>query len=244
MNGSKARKYPPQSGLYRVIVKNGAKWREFDTVRLEISVGGPNHEGNKLAATAAWVRARFSRTIVCVNDTLQRFNLVFEQGLSEAEAYDRTAEEGVLWVARNRAALDVLPGLEVHHWDDWKADPGFAAVDGLTHQLRLEIPALDTAIKEDAEAIWVRRQRQSPDIYRPGLKDEFTALSDRYIEEELDRFAVILPRARAVDLYPGSLLHVWSLLEQFFPGTEGLVRGTFTQIDFRRNPSPVAVSHP
>ena len=78
MSGSKATQYPPQDGAYAVKVKNGAGWNAFDTARLQISVGQPYHEGDKLAATADWVRHRFGRVIVCVNDTLQRFNHAFQ----------------------------------------------------------------------------------------------------------------------------------------------------------------------
>ena len=50
MSGSKATQYPPQDGAYAVKVKNGAGWNAFDTARLQISVGQPYHEGDKLAA--------------------------------------------------------------------------------------------------------------------------------------------------------------------------------------------------
>jgi len=62
--------YPPQTGEYKVMVKSGAAWRDYDTARLEISVGQPYHEGAKFEATVDWVKHRFSHSIVSVNDTL------------------------------------------------------------------------------------------------------------------------------------------------------------------------------
>ena len=238
--------YPAQTGPYRVVVKGGGgRWKDFDTVRLEISVGGENHEGEKFAATVEWVRRRFSRSIVCVNDTLQRFNRMFEDGLSEDEARAHCAEEGRAWVRRNHAALRRLPGMELHHWDDWMAAPGFAAVNGLTDRLRGVVPALDAAIAADIDDMWRRRQRRMPGLYADHRRAEFSALADRYIAEEIDRFAVILPRDQAVDLYPGSILRVWQLMDGVsLPGTACLTGGTFTRIDFRRRephrPTPLS----
>lgn len=242
MNVSKTRQYPPQTGPYAVKVKNGAGWRGHDTARLHISVGGLGHEGEKFAATAEWVRHRFSRTIVCVNDTLQRFNVMFEEGKDEDTARRICAEEGAAWIRRNLDALNRLPGLEVHRWDGWRADPGYSAVDGLTARLRAAVPALDAAIAADIEEMWTRRQRQQPHTYRDRRKAGFTALGNRYIEEELDRFAVIARRARAVDIYPGSFLRVWGA-DDPLPGAEAITGGTFTRIDFRRQAaaSPIGV---
>ena len=248
MSISNDNQYPPQTGSYRVVViGGGGRWKKFTTVRLEISVGGRNHEGEKFAATAEWIRHRFTRSIVCVNDTLQRFTRMFEDGLGEDEARALCAQEGVAWVERNRAALRRLPKAELHHWDDWTAGPGFAAVDGLTERLRAVVPAVDAAIAADVEDMWARRQRQQPGIYRDHRKAEFAALADRYIAEETDRFAVILPDARAVDIYPGSLLRIWELMDDGvqLPGAEPLTGGAFTRIEFRRQePRPATGAEP
>jgi hypothetical protein len=104
MSGS--RQYPPQTGAYAVKPKGGADWQRFDTVRLEISVGQQYHEGQKMAATLAWARTRFRGVAVLVNDTLQRFNLMFDKGLSEAEAFRRTQADGAASTSTTSSSQD------------------------------------------------------------------------------------------------------------------------------------------
>jgi hypothetical protein len=119
--------YPPQTGAYKVVVKSGAAWRDYDTARLEISVGQPYHEGAKFEATVDWVKHRFSHVIVSVNDILQRFNLMFERGLSESRAMSVARHAGSEWIRQQRPVLLRLPGYELCRWNEWLSHPGFSA---------------------------------------------------------------------------------------------------------------------
>ena len=101
--------YPPQTGRYKVKVKNGSDWRKHRHCRLQVSVGQESHEDDKFKATMGWVSDRFtvdksSRIYICINDKLQRWNFMFNEGLTEEEATVKANELGSTWMERNGAA--------------------------------------------------------------------------------------------------------------------------------------------
>jgi hypothetical protein len=54
--------YPPQKGKYKVVIQRGASWKEYNTCRLQVSVGhGDKHEGEKFAASLNWAKDRFKK---------------------------------------------------------------------------------------------------------------------------------------------------------------------------------------
>jgi hypothetical protein len=109
--------YPPQKGIYKVIVKNTSKWKEYNTCRLQVSVGhGDKHEGEKFAASLNWAKDRFEKVVVCVNDTLQRHNLL-NKGMNEKTAYAMAYESGNQWIKENIKVQDSK--IEIIRWDYW-----------------------------------------------------------------------------------------------------------------------------
>src|SRR4051794_20109605 len=69
----------------------GSRWRCFDRCVLEISVGQPYHECDKLAAAVEWVNAHagdpFASCVVLVGDSLQRHTIGFLERLSADSAH-------------------------------------------------------------------------------------------------------------------------------------------------------------
>ena len=59
MSGSRVRnlQYPAATGVYRVSLKNSVAWQGAPEVRLQISVGKPGTEGDKLLALCEWAAA-------------------------------------------------------------------------------------------------------------------------------------------------------------------------------------------
>ena len=241
--------FPPQTGTYAVKVKTGAGWRDFDTVRLQMSVGMPYHEGDKLAATLDWCRHRFRHVIVCVNDTLQRFNHQFD-GMDPRQAYDKSLADGDSWIERNGAAVAALPSAEVHRWDDWKTWPDFAVSMARTQNLARTNPEFQEALSRNIMDFWQRRQKKTgfTEAHRFA---EFSRLSEAYLIEETAIFSQMFKAARAVDVYPGSVLLPCVVFQgrQVEGAPEGLDRGAFTRIDFAsrekaRDPAPAAQVQP
>jgi hypothetical protein len=172
--------YPSQSGNYIVKVKNGAAWRDYRTARLQISVGGERHEGEKFSATVEWVKHRFDKAIVCVND-MQRFNYM-ANGMSEIEAFDCSLTAGREWLARHSHEIATLPRFELYRWEEWKG-PEFSR----THQ---DVLKLYNDSEEFRAAI------------EDGVKNR---LSRDYLLEEVAIFSLMYRKEKAVDIYPGTL---------------------------------------
>lgn len=238
MSGSNAQ-YPPQTGAYAVKVKNGAGWRDFNTVRLQISVGKPYHEGDKLAATINWARHRFDHVIICVNDTLQRFNHRYDFGLSASDAFQKAAQDGKDWIENNRTLINSLPSVERHRWEDWKVWPQYASALDMTLKLHQNNSEFRGAIRNNIVAFWKRKIREAglAEAYRFA---EFSALSESYLLEETAIFSMMFNRDEAVDVYPGTPLLPCTVFRgrDVDGAPEGLSKGTFTRIDFNKNKLP------
>lgn len=181
--------YPPQQGAYIVKVKNGAAWRGYNIARLQISVGGQRHEGEKFDATIDWVASRFDKAIVCVNDTLQRFNDM-DKGMSERDAYERSLEAGRLWLLRHMDKLATLPRLKIYRWEEWKGP----------------------AFKNSYDA--VLKRYHDDESFRQALKEgQKNNLSKDYLLEEIAVFSLMYKKHRAVDIYPGTLPKAMAIFE-------------------------------
>ena len=210
--------YPSQNSAYAIKVKNGAGWRAYKTARLQISVGGDRHEGEKFKATVDWVRNRFDKVIICVNDTLQRHNMLLD-GLSEEQAYSASLEQGRAWLLRHIREINTLPGYEIYRWEEWKVGPQFHEAYTKTCALFNDNTLFRRAVEESM------KNQQSKD----------------YLLEEVAVFSVMYGQCKAVDIYPGTLPPALEIFKQhkIFGAPDHLSEGLTTRIDFKRN-EPVA----
>lgn len=218
--------YPAQKGIYKVTVKGTSKWSEFDTCRLQISVGhGDKHEGEKFAASLNWAKDRFNKVVICVNDTLQRFNLM-NKGLNEKTAYAMAYETGNKWIANNIKEQDSK--LEIIRWDYWLKHQDFHHYNNIIFNFYNK----DHQFKEGLDGT----------IYRfftsKGLKlDEHSQKhSIDYILEELAVFPLMAKQHNAVDVYPGSPPPEFEQLRDGkVKGIDNLANICFTNINFLKN---------
>lgn len=233
MSGSKAKQYPPQTGVYAVKVKTGASWQNFDTARLQISVGQAYHESEKLKATFNWVGQRFEKIIICANDTLQRFNFEME-GLSAEEAFDRAESAGREWIERNIPHIRNLPNYQIHRWEDWRTREDYQQALDEVYALYNDNDEFRAAIDQNVLDFWNRQNRPLSDFER------FKELSKSYLLEETAVFSIMYKTERAVDIYPGSTLLPSTIFQgrKIEGAPEGLGMGHFTRIDFKRNKQP------
>ncbi|MCF6254664.1 MAG: tRNA-dependent cyclodipeptide synthase, partial [Thiomicrorhabdus sp.] len=221
--------YPPQTGAYAVKVKNGAGWTGFGAARFHISVGQPYHEGEKFKATMAWASQRFEKVIICVNDTLQRHNLIFD-GMDEVDAFDLAEVDGREWVERNLKSIRQLPNFEIRRWEEWRTNPDYHGKISEITELHRKDRSFREEIDNEVLTFWQRRQK------RTGLADEyrfadFQKNSTNYLLEECAVFSLMFKHDCAVDIYPGSTLLPCVL----FKNEDALGVEAFTRIDFSRN---------
>lgn len=236
--------YPPQIGAYAVEIKHEQSthnWTNFAMARLQISVGQESHEGAKMKATAEWVSHRFHRTQVCVDDTLQRFNFMFAQDLSEKTARMVAEDAGTLWIERNLPFLSAIPNIEIVRWDTWLNEPGFAEARAQVEWLHINNAEFRSAIEDNILAFWQRRKSKDPVFYAEDRFEKFASTSRGYLLEETAAFSLMFEKDKAIDLYPGTVLLPVTLFQNktVEGAPAGLGKGHFCRIGFARNKNAV-----
>lgn len=232
--------YPQQLGTYVVKTKSEQSthsWQDFDIARLQVSVGQDYHEGEKMSATADWCTPRFDRVMVCVNDTLQRFNMMFEEDLSEQDAYLKSQQQGREWVDRNIDKFAGVGHLEVKRWESWKKDTHFGDTLKSVKQLYEANSEFQTAIDDNIVNIWDRRGKVNPSLYNESRRDEFNDLSRKYLLEEIAVFSLMYEQQEAIDIYPGTAIFAALVFQdkETMGAPSGLGKGRFCRIDFSQN---------
>lgn len=232
MSASKQKQYPAQTGSYKIKVKSKPDnlVGENAVLRLEISVGQPYHEGEKFRCTLDWAKHRFGKIIILVNDSLQRFNYMFEEGLSEKEAHAKASREGREWIARNMAAISSLPDFEIYRWDAWKRSQGYFVDLYKARMLYNSNNKFKAAIDDAITETWDRRGIPE------RRKEEFFAFSKDYLLEETAIFSIVYKTFMGISAYPGSFQEMWKMfLDNNVEGApEGLKYSHCLRIDFSR----------
>lgn len=234
-----SKQYPAQYGAYIVRVKPSQStdnWQNYNTARLQISVGQHYHEAEKLSAVAEWAKHRFKKVFFCVNDTLQRFNLMFELSLNEAAAEEKSSKLGKEWVARNMPVISGVPQALIVPWNEWKAKPTYPKGFLQTEWLYANNEEFRQAIDRNIEEIWKRRENIDSALYKKDRYKNFFALSKRYLLEEMAAFALMYNTEEAIDIYPGTTLFAATLFRgrNIEGAPPGLGMGHFCRIDFDR----------
>lgn len=232
--------YPEQTGYYVVKVKaeqSTHNWQEFDMARLQISVGQEYHENEKLTAAFNWCKHRFSRVQICVNDTLQRFNMMFEYGITEEDARIKAARAGEEWTKRYIHLFSSIPHLEIKKWSSWKLDRRYQEYSKQIEDLYLSNPEFKESIDNNIESIWQRRQASYPGKYNKNRKKEFVLLSKKYLLEEITVFSIMFESDEAIDIYPGTTIFAATIFQnrEVTSAPRGLGAGKFCRIDFSKN---------
>jgi hypothetical protein len=119
-----------QQGQLKVAFKCPSIFKEnFEKANcsLTISVGQPNHEGEKLVATLRAINKSFKNCTIMVCDTLQRHtDRIFFPNLDDLAAYIESKKAGDLWLKQNKVYLEVLDAVpRISRWDNWLYHPLF-----------------------------------------------------------------------------------------------------------------------
>lgn len=184
-------------------VKSGAAWKHYDTARLQISVGQAYHEGAALTSTLNWVNENFRSTIICVNDTLQKYNMEFD-GFDSDLAKSYVEKAGEEWIKRNSKVLNTLSDVKIYRWSKWLNHPDFGKKMDFINALYQSSQAFRNITEKEIKSFWLRKQK------RENLSEsrfhEFYKYSLAYLKEECAAFLLMFDEAEAADIYPGSSL--------------------------------------
>ncbi len=229
---------PPSNIEYAVKVKTGAAWRKYSTCRLQISVGHDSHDGAKFEATIRWASRRFKEVILCVNDTLQRYNTLAIQECSDESVRSLWRAEGDAWLARNKHLFQLLPDYKIFRWDHWLNSSDYNVRREQVDMFYLQHEYFRSAIKENITSFWYRnRDRKNYESF-----EKFSNYSREYLLEETAVFSMMFDQKEAVDIYPGSVLLPATIFRNnpVSGMPQGLDKGVFTRIDFKRRQSSVS----
>lgn len=217
---------------YTVKVKRAAGYNDYKAARFHISVGQSYHENGKFSAAMDWATENFDKVIICVNDTLQRHNLIFE-GKSPKEAFNEAKDLGSEWVERNTpyisAAMQKADNVEVVRWETWHKHPDFELELIKVNNLYETNSTIKKEIDDEALSFWKRRKKINS-LTNDFEQSKFLEHSVEYLKEECAIFSIMFrEKPPAADIYPGSSLLPCRL---FKDNPSGSTHG-FTKIEFR-----------
>lgn len=241
MNAFKQIQYPPQTGPYKVFVKDKGLWKTHHDARLQISVGNPKHDGNKFFALAEWAAARFDHVTLIVSDTLQRHNIGFHGNYDEQRAYEVSLAQGDYWLSQNREALDVLPNKTVTRWNDWLNHPEYIAAHTVLKSLYENREDVRNAIKKKAQDF---SERHIGSLAKEFSSERLMETSVNYILEEVAAFSLMFRTTKAIDIYPGAWFKdIFDVLKEIEtePLLSGFQSAECLRVDFVRNGLPPRV---
>jgi len=223
---------------YTVTVKKAHGYTRFETARLHISVGQQYHEAEKFAATMLWASTRFKKIVVCVNDTLQRYNYRIEKGLPEAQALLITQKQGDAWIERNSAALGIPANVQICRWEEWRNMPDYPAHYAEVKRIYAEHPDIRAAMDAIVKETWDRRTKHLQFI-QDSMFTGFHASSTQYLLEETAAMIIMFLHEDAADIYPGTIALPFDLFHRYYNMAlpESIAQKAITRIDFRHRQS-------
>lgn len=212
-----------------VKVKRADGYKNHSAARFHISVGKDNHEHPKFKATMDWAMSNFDRIIICVNDTLQRHNFLFE-GEDPKTAYQHARGAGDEWIKRNiNFGMRQSDRFEVKRWSDWITKEDFAIKRDEVLQALRDNPSMNEQIDAEIKSFWSRVQK------REGISGDFDFSnfqihSREYLLEECAAFSIMFEEELAADVYPGGSLLPCRL---FKPDDQKSSEHGFTRLEFK-----------
>lgn len=171
----------------------------FGSATLGVSLGNRNSEGARIKAVATWLSGRFSHVIIDLSDTLNRYNVMADFGLSEVEAELKCRKEGDEWIKNNVPIFQKLGiNFSVIRWDERLNDPNFKAEFERMKQAYTENAELRLAVNNDISAFLKRRGKTLDSI-----SAEQHRLYTLYLLEEVTAHSLHFEKMPSARVYPG-----------------------------------------
>lgn len=190
------------NSTYKIRARGLQNCPDTSVCRMEISVGQPYHEGEKLATALQWAE-RFGQVHLLMGDSPQRFNLMYELGLTESQAEQMARQRGDEWLARNAATLARHLRFKISRWNDWKHSADYVTTRWQVGRLYRDHQQFQEAIDTATRETFTRRGYTD--------WDRFADLSRQYLLEESAVFAVAYKALGGFSAYPGSFLDTWDM---------------------------------
>lgn len=215
---------------YKIRARSKWDWRSFDTVRMEISVGQPYHEGEKFAVAMDWARENFKNIVLIVADTSQRFNVMYHSGCTEQKATEISLQSGADWINRNKQHLY---GSQITRWDDWKKGD-YILNRAAVSRLYAEDSVFHETITQAMAEFSTRHKIGESDMKR------YLNLTEQYFLEETAVFATAFDKIGGISAYPGTFLETWEacILSNNPLIPKGLKKAQWARLTFEKRLTP------
>lgn len=196
-----------------------------------ISLHSRAHTGAGLWYMLDWVNreSAFDRLRIGLSDTLNRFNYMGDEALTEEQARAKALSIGDQWLVKNAPSLSCLTiPYEIIRWDHWQTtNPDVIAKNRRTYMNAFRAnPAFREAMLQDMDNFMRRRYKKTlseTDFYATGPLVN-------YLIEELAVYEEIYRDYPNTTIYPGKQLNVVTVLRS---GALGLSE-TFPDTRFER----------
>lgn len=183
---------------------------------LTISVGQPNHEGDKFLATILATRKQFSYCIIMVCDSLQRYTMQISSLLSPDEVYDEANSLGAEWIIRNNLAIMQLKiPHQISRWDYWINHPDYKEKRHIIDSLYETNLCFRNSILNTTQEFLERNR--SKIVVR---MDDAYNLSMTYLLEECAVMLLLADEGYEFEIYPGQRNDAMDYVYQHIIATE------------------------
>jgi tRNA-dependent cyclodipeptide synthase len=206
-----------------------------------ISLHSRAHTGAGLRHMLEWVNreSTFDRLRIGLSDTLNRFNYMGDEALTEEQARAKALSIGDQWLAENGPSLSCLTiPYEIIRWDHWQTtNPDVIAKNRRTYMNAFRAnPAFREAMLQDMDNFMRRRYKKTPsetDFYATGplvnyLIEELAVGCSVWAGAPLVVSVVVAARAATVPVKSSRLSRVMSVA----PRSWGIARA---RPSWRRN---------
>jgi hypothetical protein len=217
-------------GTYKAKVKNCPEWRNKRICSLEISVGNPNQEGEKLLSLIQMVNKNFDVCLINLADTLQRHNL-YTGDMDEAGSKMSALIEGNLYLMRNAEIIEQLRiPYQIIRWPNWQAHPDFDPVHEDVRAFYFLNEQFTQLVDEDAKK-YLGRNQFSPEEYDARMQKSID-----FILEEAAAHILMAREFSPVCLYPGKRMKSLDYIAQTtVPSSiSGLGQSTYARVVLNR----------
>ncbi len=173
-----------------------------------ISLDNPEFYGKSLQALVLWGIGNFERSLVVVGDHLRRFNEQIFNGLGYDEAVQVANTLGDSFIDKAGDFFKQIPTrrLMLTRWKECLQSEEYKKSKVMLDELFESDPAFKASVEKDAFAFARRQSKQNKAL--AVTMEEATALSCRYLLEEVAVFGALSEQGWKVELYPGPELGV------------------------------------
>ncbi len=163
-----------------------------------ISVGQPNHEGDKFYSTLLATNKQFSFARIMVCDSLQRYTMKITSPLSLGQLSLKSTKLGDEWIVRNLKYIEAMTiPYKISRWNDWLNHSDFVDKFQLIENLYNEDISFKNSIYSTTHGFISRNsERLVVD------KEQAYELSKDYLLEECAVMLILADEGYQFEIYP------------------------------------------